>query len=99
MLNFLVLTAGQFSLQDANLAGCCKSNVLHVLIHGFVVVFVDNWNKFNKDCKAYLNADLFQLRIGFCLNEKDAGSLLGEYSLKGLDDGRKVIFVNRQRNV
>ena len=70
--------------------------------HGsFVVAFIDNWNNFNMTCKDYLS--LFELRIGFRLSEEDAGSLIfgsmGGKRFKGLDDGRKAIFVNRQRNI
>ena len=71
--------------------------------HGsFVAAFVDNWNTFSTACKDYLNQNLFELRIGFRLNEEDAGNLvfgnMGGKRIKGLDDGHKAIFVNRQRN-
>jgi hypothetical protein len=64
----------------------------------FVLAFVDNWRRF-KDYRDYVNN--FEMRIGFCLNEDDAGNLAtgGFEKLKGLDKPTKAVFVNRQRNI
>jgi hypothetical protein len=65
----------------------------------FVLVFVENWRRFMKNCSIYV--DNFELRIGFCLNEDDAGNLAtGGYGdkIKGLQDPTKAFFANRQRS-
>ena len=64
----------------------------------FVISFVDNWRRCNTVCKDLLN--FFELRIGFCLNEDDAGSLtLGNIGkLKGLEHGNKAVFIDRLTN-
>ena len=64
----------------------------------FVISFVDNWRRCNTVCRDLLS--FFELRIGFCLNEDDAGSLmLGNIGkLKGLEHGNKAIFVDRLKN-
>jgi hypothetical protein len=66
----------------------------------FVLAFVDNWGRFNnKTDNDYL--ENFELFIGFCLNEDDAGSLItGNFGrpFRGLDQPTKAVFVNRQRN-
>jgi hypothetical protein len=64
----------------------------------FVISFVDNWRRCHSVCRDLL--DYFELRMGFCLNEDDAGSLvLGNIGkLKGLDSGNKAVFVDRLKN-
>ena len=65
----------------------------------FVLAFVDNWGRFNNSTNDYL--ENFELFIGFCLNEDDAGSLISGTigkSFRGLDQPNKAIFVDRQRN-
>jgi hypothetical protein len=65
----------------------------------FVLAFVDNWGRFNKTDNDYL--ENFELYIGFCLNEDDAGSLItGSFGkpFRGLDQPNKAVFVDRQRN-
>jgi len=65
----------------------------------FVLAFVDNWRRFGKNCSVYV--DNFELRIGFCLNEDDAGNLAtGGYGerMNGLQDPVKAFFANRQRS-
>jgi len=65
----------------------------------FVLAFVENWRRFGKNCSVYV--DNFELRIGFCLNEDDAGNLAtGGYGerMNGLQDPVKAFFANRQRS-
>lgn len=64
----------------------------------FVIAFVDNWRRFNTTCKELLT--FFELRMGFCLNEDDAGSLtLGNIGkFKGLEQGNKAVYVDRLKN-
>jgi energy-coupling factor transporter ATP-binding protein EcfA2 len=64
----------------------------------YVVAFAENWKRFEKQCKDYLSS--FELRIGFNLDENDAGSLIsGSITrFKGLDNCNKAVFVDRQRN-
>ena len=64
----------------------------------YVLAFVENWRRFSKNCSVYV--DSFELRIGFCLNEDDAGNLAtGGYGerMSGLQDPVKAFFANRQR--
>jgi len=65
----------------------------------FVLAFVDNWGRFNNTTNDYL--ENFEMYIGFCLKEDDAGSLVtGNIGkpFRGLDQPNKAIFVNRQSN-
>ena len=66
----------------------------------FVLAFVDNWGRFNNSTNNdYL--ENFEMYIGFCLNEDDAGSLItGRIGkpFRGLDQPNKAVFVDRQRN-
>jgi len=67
----------------------------------FVLAFVDNWGRFNSSTNNdYL--ENFELYIGFCLNENDAGSLIAGNvgrPFRGLDQPNKAVFVDRQRNM
>jgi energy-coupling factor transporter ATP-binding protein EcfA2 len=69
--------------------------------HGtFAVIFVNDWNQFVKNCGAY--QEFFGLRIGFRLNEPDAGKLVYGNTgtgFRGLSDGSKAVFVDQKRNV
>ena len=65
----------------------------------YVLAFVENWRRFRTNCSVYV--DNFELRIGFCLNEDEAGNLAtGGYGEKmnGLQDPVKAFFANRQRS-
>jgi len=64
----------------------------------FVISFVENWNVCNRTCKNIL--PFFNLRIGFCMNEDDAGSFLtgSIKKLKGLEKDNRAIFNNIMKN-
>ena len=65
----------------------------------FVLAFVENWRRFRTNCSIYV--DNFELRIGFCLNEDEAGNLAtGGFGdkMSGLQDPVKAFFANRQRS-
>ena len=66
----------------------------------FVVAFVENWKLFSEIYKGYL--DLFGFRIGYGLNEKDAGGLVNDSMSssikdKGFIDGTKAVFADIKR--
>jgi hypothetical protein len=66
----------------------------------FVFSFVENWRRFRTNCSVYV--DNFELRIGFCLNEDEAGDLAtGGYGdkMSGLQAPIKALFANRQRSI
>lgn len=68
-------------------------------LHGtFVIAFADNWKRCNSTCKDLLN--FFELRIGFCMNEDDAGSFLNGVigKFKGLETDNRAVFVDRLKN-
>ena len=64
----------------------------------FIIAFVDNWRRCNSLCKDLLN--FFELRIGFGMNEDDAGSLvsgaIGKF--KGLEKDNRAVFTDRLQN-
>lgn len=64
----------------------------------FVIAFVDNWRRCNSLCKDLLN--FFELRVGFGMNEDDAGSLvsgaIGKF--KGLEKDNRAVFIDRLKN-
>jgi len=67
--------------------------------HGtFVIAFVDNWKRCNSSCKDLLS--FFEMRIGFCMNEDDAGSFvsgaIGKF--KGLETDNRAVFADRLKN-
>lgn len=67
--------------------------------HGtFVIAFVDSWKRCNSSCKDLLN--FFEMRIGFCMNEDDAGSFvsgaIGKF--KGLETDNRAVLVDRLKN-
>ena len=63
-----------------------------------VVAFAANWKRIESQCRDYLS--LFDLRIGFNLDEMSAGSLVGTPTgiFKGLDNPTKAVFSDLQRN-
>lgn len=63
--------------------------------HARVILFVENYRRFMGSAKDLFN--LFDLRIGFGLDEDDAGAFVSGSvaKLKGLQDLSKVVFVNR----
>lgn len=64
----------------------------------FVIAFADNWRRCNTSCKDLLG--FFEMRIGFCMNEDDAGSFvsgaIGKF--KGLEKDNRAVFTNRLKN-
>ncbi len=68
-------------------------------LHGtFVISFSDNWRRCNTSCKDLLG--FFEMCIGFCMNEDDAGSFvrgtIGKF--KGLETPNRAVFADRLRN-
>ena len=64
----------------------------------FVIAFVDNWRRCNASCKDLLG--FFELRVGFCMNEDDAGSFVSGAigKLKGLETDNRAVFTDRLKN-
>jgi hypothetical protein len=64
----------------------------------FVIAFADNWKRCNSLCKDFLG--FFEMRVGFCMNEDDAGSFvsgaIGKF--KGLETDNRAVFVDRLKN-
>jgi hypothetical protein len=64
----------------------------------FVIAFADNWKRCNSSCKDLLG--FFEMRVGFCMNEDDAGSFvsgaIGKF--KGLETDNRVVFADRLKN-
>ena len=64
----------------------------------FVIAFADNWKRCNSSCKDLLG--FFEMRIGFCMNEDDAGvfvnATIGKF--KGLETSNRAVFVDRLKN-
>lgn len=66
--------------------------------HARVILFVENYRRFANSAKELFN--LFNLRIGFGLDEDDAGSLVSSGAiakLKGLQGMTKAVFVDRAK--
>jgi S-DNA-T family DNA segregation ATPase FtsK/SpoIIIE len=68
-------------------------------LHGtFVIALVDNWKRCNSSCKDILG--FFEMRVGFCMNEDDAGSFvsgaIGKF--KGLETDNRAVFADRLKN-
>jgi hypothetical protein len=68
-------------------------------LHGtFVIAFADNWKRCNSSCKDLLG--FFEMRVGFCMNEDDAGSFvsgaIGKF--KGLETDNRAVFADRLKN-
>jgi hypothetical protein len=64
----------------------------------FVFVFVDRWQRCAGACKDLLS--FFELRVAYCMNEDDAGSLVsgGIGKFKGIEKPNRAVFVNRMTN-
>lgn len=64
----------------------------------FVIGFVDNWRRYASQARELL--PYFELRIGFCLNEEDAGTLLNGNSsiFKGLEKSNRAVFADILKN-
>lgn len=63
-----------------------------------VFAFIDNWRRCAGPCKDLFS--LFELRVGFCMNEDDAGALVsgGIGKFKGIEKPNRAVFVNRMTN-
>lgn len=62
----------------------------------FVFAFIDRWQRCASPCKDLLSS--FELRVAYCMNEDDAGSLAaanGIGKFKGLDKPNRAAFINR----
>jgi len=61
----------------------------------FVIAFADNWKRCNSSCKDLLG--FFEMRVGFCMNEDDAGSFvrgaIGKF--KVLETDNRAVFADR----
>lgn len=64
----------------------------------FVFAFVDRWQRCATACKDLFS--FFELRIAYCMNEDDAGSLVsgGIGKFKGIEKPNRAIFVNKMSN-
>lgn len=64
----------------------------------FVIAFADNWKRCNSSCKDLLG--FFEMRVGFCMNEDDAGvfvsGAIGKF--KGLETDNRAVFADRLKN-
>ena len=59
----------------------------------FVIAIVENWKRTLSLCRDYI--PLFDNRIGFCLNEDDAGAVAGTTSkLRGLENPNKAFLAD-----
>lgn len=64
----------------------------------FVIAFLDNWRRCLNSCKdLFLH---FEMRVGYCMNEDDAGSFLSGTigKLRGLEADNRAVFINRLKN-
>lgn len=61
----------------------------------FVFAFVERWQRCASTCKDLLSC--FELRLGYCMSEDDAGSLVstGIGKFKGLEKPNRAVLVNR----
>jgi len=64
----------------------------------FVLAFVDRWQRCAGSCKDLFS--FFELRVAFCMNEDDAGTLVsgGIGKFKGIEKPNRAVFVNRMTN-
>jgi hypothetical protein len=64
----------------------------------FVFMFVDRWQRCSSSCKDLFV--FFELRVAYCMNEDDAGSLVsgGIGKFKGIEKPNRAVFVNRMTN-
>lgn len=61
----------------------------------FVFAFVDRWQRCASACKDLFS--FFELRVAYCTNEDDAGSLVigGIGKFKGIEKPNRAVFVNK----
>lgn len=64
----------------------------------FVFTFVDRWQRCASTCKDLFS--FFELRVAYCMNEDDAGSLVsgGIGKFKGIEKPNRAVFVNKMTN-
>ena len=64
----------------------------------YVIAFSDNWRRCNTMCKELLS--FFEMRIGFCMNEDDAGTFINGIpgKIKGIEKDNRAIFTDRLKN-
>jgi energy-coupling factor transporter ATP-binding protein EcfA2 len=64
----------------------------------FVISFTENWKRLSTVGRDYMN--LFDLRIGYQMNEEDAASFFsgGIGRLKGLESDKRAVFTDRLKN-
>lgn len=64
----------------------------------FVFAFVDRWQRCASACKDLFS--FFELRVAYCMNEDDAGSLVsgGIGKFKGIETPNRAVFVNKMTN-
>jgi hypothetical protein len=64
----------------------------------FVFTFIDNWRRCAVACKELFN--FFELRVAFCMNEDDAGTIVsgGIGKFKGLEKPNRAVYINRMTN-
>ena len=64
----------------------------------FVFAFVDRWQRCASACKDLFS--FFEVRVAYCMNEDDAGSLVsgGIGKFKGIDKPNRAVFVNKMTN-
>lgn len=64
----------------------------------FVFTFVDRWQRCGSICKDLFS--FFELRVAYCMNEDDAGSLVsgGIGKFKGIEKPNRAVFVNKMTN-
>lgn len=64
----------------------------------FVFTFVDRWQRCASVCKDLFS--FFELRVAYCMNEDDAGSLVsgGIGKFKGIEKPNRAVLVNKMTN-
>lgn len=64
----------------------------------FVFAFVDRWQRCATACKDLFS--YFELRVAYCMNEDDAGSLVsgGIGKFKGIEKPNRAVFANKITN-
>ncbi len=64
----------------------------------FVFAFVDRWPRCASACKELFS--FFELRVAYCMNEDEAGSLVsgGIGKFKGIERPNRAVFVNKMTN-
>lgn len=64
----------------------------------FVFAFVERWQRCASACKDLFQ--FFELRVAYCMNEDDAGSLVsgGIGKFKGIEKPNRAVFVNKMTN-